>query len=907
MMPQIRPNSAQVRLPGSINRHLICRTAGLPTHVLDELRAVESANAYNALAELMRETGSLGSEISDALFAAIDGEERQTLRRALLRLKRDAHNGRPLRATDLDTARPELEPSLIDRLERYRDLIEQARSAQDSAHRAFADELVRLRRRFQQAVGHGDFVKGLLLSSLTLSDNVSRYVRASAEKPGSKARQIERSLMRYFSRAVMKATPFSTFCSLLPGELRQGTEPTFDHDPGEKRGRLRLNKTLYALLLPHLMDRPSIRRHIPVELNPTLQDEGQGRLFLTARGRQEVFQRMAANPIVDLLREHLQRQGPLAWQALVDLLCEHPDIEAEPAQSQAYVDKLLDIGLLRFRMGIPEQEVDWDGPLKAFLEPLDDPVARRMVDFLDQLRSTVDAYGRAAASERRPHLLRATSLVSSLFKELNPEHMDVDAPPFYEDAGGPAGLSVDLGSTADALLDYVRLSSRLAWPRSEQANMRHFFDTHYGPDHGPLPLLRFYEDYFREHFKEHLLRQQGFQPIAQNEGDQGDELENPEAYSIFNPFGLDFLDALDQGHHRITRRMQTLWSQNPDADELVLSRQDLESGVAQLPPLPDDPLSVSFFVQYVHNARSDGDPVLVARTYLAGYGKYFSRFLYLLPDNTLRGLQANNEAMARDLDLAEICGDANFNANLHPPLLPKELSYPTGESGSQNQILSSDVWVERDPRTPHRLRLTHGEGGRTIIPVDLGFLNPRLRPPLFQLLSRFTPALNFNLPMPDSPTALHDDRLPEPRYRPRITYEGKLVLARRQWQISHEHFPHRKPHEDDAGYFFRVQAWRRDLGLPQEVFVRIKPLPGGAGSKDGQDRPMRQHLYKPQYLDFHNPFLVDLFSRTGETVERFVCTFEERLPAHEHLLGHDHERYATELIVQADFPDGPGP
>src|SRR6202035_5747527 len=95
-----------------------------------------------------------------------------------------------------------------------------------------------------------DFQKGLLLSSPTLSAHLDRYLAAAPADLRSKDAQLERGLMRYFSRMVMKATPFSTFCSIAPGRIRDqlaGADTTFAlrADPGIKLSAVRLNKNLH--------------------------------------------------------------------------------------------------------------------------------------------------------------------------------------------------------------------------------------------------------------------------------------------------------------------------------------------------------------------------------------------------------------------------------------------------------------------------------------------------------------------------------------------------------------------------------------------------------------------------------------------------------------------------------------
>ncbi|MEM6794690.1 MAG: lantibiotic dehydratase, partial [Acidobacteriota bacterium] len=762
----------------------------------------------------------------------------------------------------------------------------------------------------REAVADQDFAKGLLLSSDSLSSSLRRYLAGPAGRSSAKVRQIERSLLRYLSRMAMKATPFSLFCSLLPGSLtadgasQSEAAPAFSASPRRKTSVLRLDKSIYGRLIGRLTRRAEIRRHLPLELNSTVQREGERWLFLTARGHQEVFQRLAHNAVLSVLSAALEARTPQTLGELAANLAGHPDVDASLEEAVAYLDRLVEIGLLRFRLGIPEQEVHWDEPLAALLAPIDDPQARRVVSFLGELRELMESYSLADAPGRAELLRRATALVPEVMEELEPDSGYEAKHPFYEDAGGEASLNLDLAEVEPVLLEYARLSAALAYPRSEQANLRHFFESFYGEAVTSLPLLRFYEDYYREHFKQHLDRQKGAEAAAE----KGD-------YDLFNPFGLEILERLDRGGERLRQLLRERIEASPDAEEIRLEREDLEAATGGIPELPESPRSLSFFVQYLGGPGIDGSrPALLARNYMSGYGKYFSRFLYLLPERVLADLQASNRELSRE-KLVEICGDANFNANLHPPLMPHELSYPTGEStGHPGELRSADLRVARDPESAHQLALFDSEGAR-VYPVDLGFLNPRLRPPLFQLLSRFTPATHFTLPMPEiSKTetgAEGADLAARTIYAlPRLTYRGRIVLARRQWSLGREAFPRRLPQQDEAAYFLSVQSWRGEHGLPEEVFCRIHALPSQGDEPEGAKRPrapMRQHLYKPQFIDFSSPLLVDLLTKTLETLDNFALTFEERLPAKEHLVGHGEELFATELILQADFPQAREP
>lgn len=895
--------------------HFVCRVAGVPAGGLEDLAAVESVASCRVLREIEAELGQLRGPLSEALFEAVGGLKDQELRRALLRLKRAVHNLRPPDHSDLEKVR-----SLAPDLERYDRLTRSLRQAEARFEACFEAELVRIRCRFQEAVKDEGFRNGVLLASTTLFDEIERYTRAPAEHPGAKARQVERSLLRYYTRTAVKTSPFSTFCSVIPGRLRDDPSKGasgFLGNPREKSSVVRLNKAMVPFLVQAVTARPAVRRHLSVELNPTLRRTDGRWLFLTGAGRREVFQHLAPNPVLGLLVDVLRERGPRPLAALAETLRE--DVEASEDEITAYLDRLLDAGFLRFRLGIREQELDWDRCLCRLLEGVEDDLARRTVDFLREYRRLAGAYAEAPLERRRALLESVTALVDGYFE--NVEETQGWLPgtePLFEDAGGNASLVLGLGDLEDLLAEYVRLTRPFIWILGEQANMRHFFTEHYGSE--PVPLLRFYEDYYREHLEDRLERQE--QVWGQRPGEADEERERAFA-QLANPFRLELVEKLNAARHGLGERIRELWRAAPSAEEIVLERQDFEELTAGLPDLEEPFRSVSLFVQ----SMPDG---LVLDEVLVGFGKYFSRFLYLLPDEVEKDLVASNRRLTRS-ELAEICGDASFNGDLHPPLLPEEIAYPTAEGGNagggnaHDQISVSDLAVEPDPRCPFRVRLVNATTGRQVVPVDLGFRNPQMRPLLFQMLSRMTPASAFVLNTPSQPEEPEDAGREAPGHvvhRPRVSYRGRLVLARRRWTLPRALFPGRDRQESEAGYFLRIQRWREELGLPEEVFVRIVD-PGGerrvllekmwpgqmlpGRTPPGKKPGFRDHLGKPQYIDFRNPLLVDLFSRMTENLEKFEVILEERLPGRDHLISAGEDRFVTEMILQVDFPERPAP
>ncbi|HVG44846.1 MAG TPA: lantibiotic dehydratase, partial [Longimicrobium sp.] len=898
--------------PGEwLGTRFVCRVSGAPADGVDGLRATRTLEQLDRLLAAERELHAKREELSAVLFAAIGaaGDDRP-LRNKLITLKRELYNLRPAAAAKVDEAAARLDPAHAGTLRAFAALLEE-RAALDAALReAYAAETPELRRRFLALLDDADFHKGLMISSRSLYTALGRYgeaARAAGAELSGKEEKTERGLLRYYTRMAMKATPFSTFCAIIPGEFvddgASGGDGDgavrFVGDPRRKRSFVRVNKFIYGLLFDHLKTRPAVRHALRVEPNPTLREQ-EGRLvFLTAIESREVFQRLANNEVLELIAASFKAGDRPTLGELIDALTRDPQIEATPEEAEAYLDKLIEIGFLRFHTGIREQDADWDLPFRELLDAIDDDHARQSSALLAELRGVVERYTDAEVGERARMIEEMHTLLTSAIDAMEIQQRLRRDMPFYEDATSPARAEVALTPavrrTFDRWADWTRLTSRVAWPRGEQATMRRFFDDYYA-GRGSIPLLVFYEDFYREHFKAHVEKE-----AKARAGVHDEELKK---YNVGNPFELEFVKRLGTARDEVGEVVRRKWHEAPDAEEIALTADEVEAALRGVENTSGVCRSMGSFACLAPPPEPGGDPRLVLQggSYTAGFGKYFSRFLYMLPDDVQEQVRRENAALTDDL-LAEICGDAQFNANLHPPLLKWEISYPTGESGAaEEQLRSSEIAVEPDPEDPDTLRLVHAPTGRRVVPVDLGFLNPRMRPPLYQLVSRFTPPAMFGPPIPESPeprrprpappeepadtavaadTAAEGDAAadtavaapvegdapadtavaspaegeppavpapaadgapaeappapPPPRIvvRPRVTFGESLVLARRRWLVPGPLFPQREPHEPAADFFVRANRWRIEAGIPETSYVRINPLPEPPTPKPG--------------------------------------------------------------------------
>ena len=604
--------------------------------------------------------------------------------------------------------------------------------------------------------------------------------------------QIERGILRYLTRASMKATPFASFCTIVPGNLRdpqqRDTPENLFHLVGSlvpRRNLIGLNKRLFATLWGYLKTHPLVRESLIVDINPTLARTSASLVFLAALDGKEVFQRVSQSESVALVLATVAAHNGSRYDDLRDALVANPQVAATTEEAQEYVDALIRIGLLRIRSVVSPHDIDWALPLIRSLEGIRDPHAQAVSRFLIRADSSAHSYSSASSDARQAinEFLRVET--ATLLQTLALPALPANRLPLYEDCGAPAELQLTrnapLESTIEALRRFVERRIPFSGQRWALATMRHFFDSHYGARHEAIPLLTFYEDFFREHFKQHLDNERRIKA--------GERDTNLTKYVLYNPFNLEIIEKFRLTASTWHDVIRDAWSRSPMADELSLD-PSLFNDVSHVAPInPEVPRSVSMFCQIFADPDKAGQVRLLVprgQTY-SGFGKFFSRFVQLFPAPAAERLRRTTDYPSGPM-LAEIGGETNHNANLHPALLPFYLEYPTGDhSGNDCATLScADIHVERDSVDAFALCLRHTPTGRRVHTMDLGFQNLLGRPALYQLLTQFAPPSGIGIRLPESLTS--DSGSTEPsraviEYRPRIVYDGAIVLARRRWLV----------------------------------------------------------------------------------------------------------------------------
>jgi len=960
-------------LSSYILTNFINRFSGTSVDTIEKLR-FKSTLKYQTSYQLQQtQLNKTKEEISHLLFELIAENKDNKERTNLIQLRRDIFN---LKLNKLEKSINEI--TSLNKVNKNKiisiiDLYNKSETVKKSFRNSFNSEVVDIRNEFKSLLKNDDFKKGLIISSSSLYSAMDTYLKSISSKLNRKLEQTERGLLRYYTRMSMKATPFGAFCNIVPGRIinansnngKYKTNFEFNGNLIEKESLILLNKEIFGILKEYILKQKDIRKELRLELNPTLEkfDETTFR-FLTESEGKEIFQRVNINPVLEYFIMVLEGNNEIKYSELVNMFVKADEVDANKEEIEEYLDKLIDIGFLRFRIGIPDQELNWDSLLIDILQSIESPTTKKIIDFLSQLQQKVSDYSTSLIDERAKYLADLDELLKTYFKEFEIEKELRGDLTFYEDTTSDCYTTIPSEALKEihAILDkYINFTQRLAYPRTEHIAMRHFYDTHYKDNDGEVNLLRFYEDYYREHFKTHLEKQQKVQAKQKDE-----ELKN---YNVMNPFNIEIVDKILKAQKNIGDLIIEKWQSNLNAEEIKIDLSDIEKITNEIPGIDNTPFSASLFSQVVIKNNNSIELILPDGKFLLGNGKYFSRFLRLFTDEEQSELFEKNNELTND-HIAEINRDENFNANLHPPLTTWEIKYPTNEGGlTQESIKCTEITVDADKNDRHSLKLLHRPTGKFIIPLDLGFLNPNMRPPLYQLLSKFTPPSNFAMRIPEKPVQMQENyqnknELVEIKekdkykdetavshivYRPRILLENFIMLRRKSWMIPAALFPSRENNETEFEYFLRLTEWRQEHNIPDEVYVKISVLPSqqpkqeeteseskkdeeekeqavkkidekpevkeeieGEKRTEGEEKTLEQKkarpkmsrdLYKPQYIDFNNPLLVALFGKMTVNLKNYTVALEERYPLSDGLPEFNGEKYSTEQIFQINFPE----
>ncbi|MCW3104367.1 MAG: Lantibiotic dehydratase protein [Bacteroidetes bacterium] len=485
---------------------------------------------------------------------------------------------------------------------------------------------------------------------------------------------------------------------------------------------------------------------------------------------------------------------------------------------------------------------------------------------------------------------------SSTYFSFKPEQM------FYEDTTidfAPDISKMKIESFVRSVNDMLQELGIFAGQQDEKDEMLEFFRNKYG-SHSSVSLLTFYEDYYREYKKPEAERADRLKKEAIEK--QKNNLPNAPAETKKQ------VPSVEARHNQGKKWLELFATalkekNNGDNTEYQFTLQDIKQvnaacGLNIQSSLR--PQSYGMFAQFYTEKNASGKEELkgVLNGTFPGFGKMMSRFLHLFDEDVTQTIRKWNLALSSSDLLIEDCDASYFNANLHPPLMPYEIWMPGGHNSlpSDNQLPITDFEL---CIADEELLLVHSETKQQAYVFDLGFQGHGGRSQLFQLLEKFSLSRYlYAAPLVNAINGLNPkSNKTEVTAVPRILYENNVILQRKGWYVPKQFLPLRSTTESNWQYYMKVNDWRIQNKIPEEVFIFVNPNRNADNIDPGLLKKIGRDDYKPQYIHFGDPLLVNLFEKLISKVPA-TLRVEEMLPSADSLLEFNSQKHVTEFVVQ---------
>ncbi|GAA0909413.1 lantibiotic dehydratase [Virgisporangium aurantiacum] len=804
---------------------VVVRSAETSAAGMADLGCHETARLAGVLARDASTRRVEAAAIADELHMVIGRLPDDLLRPELVGLRRSVVNQRAPDGREWNSrTRSRLTTGLIERIEEFL----AACSASAEARRSLADALERdigtCATRLARTMSGSSFRRAVLHADPVLSGTLERWLRDGRPPRAGKLRR----LVRYFSRAATKTSPYSSF--MLAG---------FAADDQPRRTVVEVDEGFFGAVVDALGSGRLVR------INPSCVETDGVIEFLGRPPGEPIVQLRQTPAVAGCLG--VVRDGPQSPASLAAELV--PRLGVPPKQASRLVDRLLEIGLLQAYVPVPDLATDrWQALIRS-LEPTD-VLTALLADLRAELRRRVplsDIAGERAHQDR----LRAVAGAVADKVGLDGGHEK----PFYETTVGGKRAAPSFDAVADDLGEALRWMVAFDWKMPIRAAAGAFFRECFGPGRS-VSYLRFHR----------AVQECLAAPAHVRVGPAARDM-----CALFGPGSLAGLFALERcanarlrelASWRCDTRTRMLRDVSPDG-VVRLTRARIAESVARRPGWIADPLAVACYVQVVGPAR------VVLNAAHDGHGRNRTRLAHLFGEAGLRVPGGAIDAAAgADVVMAELAGTLGSTLNRREPAAPYEIDYPftVSDRPADRRLPLGELSVRHNPATD-LVELWSASVGRRVVPLHLGMRTDVALPPAARLLQygfgvdvtvhQGAPPLS---PIDVSPA---DAQI---RRRPRVDV-GRVTVQRARWDIPTVAVPVRRSSESDADWLLRLTGWRLEHDLPTRSFVRTPQI------WRGDVLPV---LGKPIFVDFDSWHLIDVFTR--EIGGKPVVAMEEALP-----------------------------
>ncbi|MGH3822735.1 MAG: lantibiotic dehydratase [Pseudonocardiaceae bacterium] len=855
----------------------VVRVAGLPMAVLRRLRCQATMSVVDELLEFQNRLCTEGEQLSQALYDVIGTVHDSALRGRLLALRRCVYQARPPRSSVLDDGvRAVLPAELATRITAWQRRLVQQDALWVRAEATCEAESIEKRWVLAEVAGDDWFGQGLVLASPDLYAELVKWLAAGPQARPDEA--LEASLAKYVGRAAAKTTPYSTFTSLAEGRWRSaGLYPVRCAGSWTRCGAVEPTVLIALHMRRELASWPELRSHVRLRVNPSLAQDATMLWFLARRGGEAVVE-VVVTPTLRRVLEVIRAAPDPCYASLAAALAEL-DPASGAAEVAAYLDYLVEMGLLEAQLDVADQSLDHLRELSDVLAGCPEHRVKALRELLERLRAQL---ARLADGEGAPQRCASAGAVEdtlqALYAQLDWTRRGVDVPvknAVFEDTV-VAGLDYRFAlSDWAGVLDDLRLLAELSGLYDRFLPPRLALAAFFADRYGPGARIGFLE----------WCRAVGDEQNRPG-ADLGTILTQP---WLARTAGLDTLDRIKQLRRQITTHVRT--TPVDQAGIRRLDRAALSDWIAVLPEFVAPHESVAFYGQPMIR---NGTPCFVLNNTDAGFRRAYARLQRFVARahgdvHPTFGLPADNGVVYADV---ATIGSSNLNLRLSPA--PYEITYPGSVSNrpEAEQIHLADLDVVHDATT-NQLRLLWRSRAVQVVPLHLGALVDWALPWTYRLLMQTFSVSTFG----GLPQRLSGLSLLTPgqgvRWVPRLCL-GDVVIERATWLVGSSEAPLREKNSSALSHLIRVTRWLREHGIPPQCFVRAA-IPPGAPHRPGKNR-------KPCYVDFSNQVFLRVFAQIAAQPDQ-TLVFQEVLPTDDDLLVTDgNAGYASECVFELDRP-----
>ena len=664
--------------------HILGRIAGGSYEHLEELELPKTVALLETAHALKRKRQNHSDTICAVLYKAIPAATDAKMRGYLVGLRRLIF--KQLEVTPQPQYWSNLSPDLMTLLNDHLEVSRKLRTITGRALNSYAAEICQVRSTLRQLVQGESFTKGLALSSKPLLLRTSNYLKKEETQLRTRDFQTERGLLRYLTRMYAKTSPFSLFGSVAivswsRNAERNTGELVLCQDTLERLTQVHANRILLLFLRELFLRNSQFRCQLRVRVNRTLKRVDNELVFLLGSWHLQSLQRLQQ---IDVLEEILQlvsqhERGITVGELVSQIVA--AGYENDPEGSvELFLCQLMRCGLLEVDLEVSTADPFWDrrlleranlmtpsrsrDQLVTFLRALisgrkefESADSRSRVTILDNLHKRCQGLFQdfAVGTDKldvasKPRDSQAVLGAQRVALERGPEGLGLQAKQMlYEDSCTDASFAVDhmgLRNVFDVLDNFFNRITCFEGFRSTRDQLRQFFESHFGRD-SHVSLLTVYEEYYRER------KRVGANPKPTVPRQLVRECE------------------------QITNSAK---GRSINDDELILKLSDL-TGLSALSTQKSLKLGchrsraamIQLFTEQVANR---GRLMAALNATVPGYGKGFSRFLFLLPSTITHEILDRNAQLAGDHIFCELLDISYSSADVHPPLMPFCIDLP---------------------------------------------------------------------------------------------------------------------------------------------------------------------------------------------------------------------------------------